>query len=226
MPSTGLRPLSASTLALSAALLAACSSADTTESPSATTKTTAVAAESDVAAPRLVLTYDGGLLVLDATTLEVVVDIALDGFNRVNPAGDDRHVLVSHTDGFRVLDTGVWSDSHGDHSHHYAGPPALTDVAFVSAEEGHVVAHDGTTALFFDGTGRPGHQLHVPLTGSRTRRQRPWCSATMACCTSSIQPMAPRPRASPSSRRGPSPTSGSSRDRRCLSSVRNRDEIT
>ena len=156
MPSTGLRPLSATPSRCPQPCSPRVRAPTPTESPSATTKTTAAAAESDVAAPRLVLTYDGGLLVLDATTLEVVVDIALDGFNRVNPAGDDRHVLVSHTDGFRVLDTGVWSDSHGDHSHHYAGPPALTDVAFVSAEEGHVVAHDGTTALFFDGTGGLG----------------------------------------------------------------------
>ena len=49
-------------------------------------------------------TYDGGLYVLDGETLKVAKDIPLEGFNRINPAGDDRHVMVSTGTGFRVLD--------------------------------------------------------------------------------------------------------------------------
>ncbi|MFC3997463.1 zinc metallochaperone AztD [Nocardiopsis sediminis] len=86
----------------------------------------------------LVATYDGGIYVLDGTTLEVAEDIALDGFNRVNPAGDDRHVLVSTSTGFRVLD---------------AAAPELTGDEFPGAEPGHVVRHAGRTVLFADGTG-------------------------------------------------------------------------
>jgi hypothetical protein len=52
----------------------------------------------------LVATYDGGIHVLDGATLQLAQDIPLPGFNRVNPAGDDRHVLVSTSSGFRVLD--------------------------------------------------------------------------------------------------------------------------
>ncbi|MFE7594957.1 hypothetical protein ACFU6K_36690, partial [Kitasatospora sp. NPDC057512] len=37
------------------------------------------------------------------TTFEVVGDLPLDGFNRINPAGDDQHVLVSTSTGFQVL---------------------------------------------------------------------------------------------------------------------------
>lgn len=90
-----------------------------------------------VTAP-LVTTYDGGLYVLDGETLTVAEDIPLKGFNRVNPAGDDRHVMVSTTSGFRVLD---------------AAGRKLTGVEFKGAKPGHVVRHAGRTVLFSDGTG-------------------------------------------------------------------------
>jgi hypothetical protein len=86
----------------------------------------------------VVVTYDGGLYVLDGTTLEVLADLPLEGFNRLNPAGDGRHVLVSTSTGFRVLD---------------ATAADLSDDEFAAAEAGHVVNHAGTTALFADGSG-------------------------------------------------------------------------
>ncbi|GAB2874503.1 zinc metallochaperone AztD [Streptomyces mayteni] len=86
----------------------------------------------------LVLTYDGGIYVVDGETFEVAADIPLEGFNRVNPAGDDRHVLVSTSTGFRVLD---------------AVGGQLTDLEFAAPEPGHVVRHAGRTVLFADGTG-------------------------------------------------------------------------
>ncbi|PRY02505.1 zinc metallochaperone AztD [Allonocardiopsis opalescens] len=86
----------------------------------------------------LAVTYDGGIYVLDGTTLELAGDIPLEGFNRVNPAGDDRHVMVSTSEGFQVLD---------------ASAARLTDIVFPGAEPGHVVRHAGRTVLFTDGTG-------------------------------------------------------------------------
>ncbi|PXY36280.1 zinc metallochaperone AztD [Prauserella flavalba] len=86
----------------------------------------------------VVTTYDGGIYVLDGTTLEVKADLQLEGFNRLNPAGDDRHVMVSTSDGFQVLD---------------AAGAELTDVTFPGPEPGHVVRHAGRTVLFSDGTG-------------------------------------------------------------------------
>ena len=86
----------------------------------------------------IVTTYDGGLYILDGQTLQLATDIPLAGFNRVNAAGDDRHVLVSTSTGFRVLD---------------AVGATLTDVEFPGAEPGHVVRHAGKTVLFADGTG-------------------------------------------------------------------------
>lgn len=145
-------------IALSAALAAGCSTTSSnTPSDSETTPAhtgAASAREVSSAEPRLALTYDGGVLVVDETDLTVVGDMSLAGFNRLNPAGDGRHVLISGEGGFRVLDTGSWSDAHGDHSHHFAGSPALTDLVFAAQKPGHVVTHAGTTALFDDGTGR------------------------------------------------------------------------
>lgn len=103
--------------------------------------------------PRLVLTYDGGVQVLDASTLEEVGAVETEGFTRVNAAGDGRHVLVTTTGGFHVLDVGTWAEEHGDHDHYYTAAPALTEVVWEAQEPGHVVVHEGRTVLFDDGTG-------------------------------------------------------------------------
>lgn len=141
--------------------LAACA-APTTPSAAPATASTASSSQPDTptrseaatASPRLAFTYDGGLLVVDALTLDVVADLPLAGFNRVSAAGDDRHVTVSTAGGWALLDTGAWSVVHGDHAHHYTQPPSLTGVVLAAETPGHVVPHDGRVALFDDGTGR------------------------------------------------------------------------
>ncbi|MFD7662107.1 zinc metallochaperone AztD [Streptomyces sp. NPDC059788] len=87
----------------------------------------------------LVVTHDGGIYVLDGESLKVVRDVPLPGYNRVNPAGDDRHIMVSTPQGFRVLD---------------ASRQNMTDIRFDGAKPGHVVRHGGKTVLFADGTGK------------------------------------------------------------------------
>jgi hypothetical protein len=84
------------------------------------------------------VTYDGGIHVLDGTTLRLASTVDLDGFNRLNPAGDDRHLIVSTKEGFRVFD---------------AAAAEFTSTAFPAPEPGHVVRHAGRTVLFSDGTG-------------------------------------------------------------------------
>ena len=133
------RPTTVAAVALSAALLTSCS----------TDSGTAEASTTDSATPRLALSYDGGVLVLDAQSLDVVGSAEVDGFTRLNPAGDDRHVLISTGNSFTALDTGTWTDGGS----HYTAAPALTDVAFEAKTPGHVVRHDGKTVLFDDGTG-------------------------------------------------------------------------
>ncbi|WP_067818083.1 zinc metallochaperone AztD [Nocardia inohanensis] len=100
--------------------------------------TEAAAPDHAAIADPIVVTYDGGMRILDGKTLEQRAEVRLDGFNRLNPAGDDRHVLVSTQDGFRVLDA-----VHGE----------FTDISFPAVKPGHVVRHAGKTVLFADGTG-------------------------------------------------------------------------
>lgn len=104
--------------------------------------------------PRVVTTYDGGILVLDANTLETVADLPLAGFNRLGGVGDGRHVAVSTTGGWAILDAGTWSQAHGDHAHYYTADPALHDVLLKADAPGHVVVHDDLTTFFDDGTGQ------------------------------------------------------------------------
>lgn len=111
-------------------------------------------AEVDTRSPRLAVSYDGGVLVLDALTGKVLGDLPAKGFTRLNPVGDERHVMLTEGDAFRVLDMGAWSEPHGDHAHRYAGAPRPTQFTFASKKPGHVVVHDGFTVLYGDGNGK------------------------------------------------------------------------
>ncbi|MFE7630413.1 hypothetical protein [Kocuria sp. NPDC057446] len=121
-------------------------------SPSAS-GTTAERQEVGSLTPRVVLSYDGGLMTVDAESGEVIQNTEHEGFLRLNNAGDGRHVLVSDSDVFRLFDTGLIDQTHGDHSHYYEQAPALADTALDAPEAAHVVVHEGRTALFADGTG-------------------------------------------------------------------------
>ncbi|MDR1387357.1 MAG: hypothetical protein LBJ44_07190 [Propionibacteriaceae bacterium] len=145
-------PLLAAALA---AVLAGCGANAPAGDPSVSDSPSAAAAtETQAAQPRIAYTYDGGIVVLDATSLETLADIPLDGFNRLNSAGDGRHLVVSTSGGFRLLDLGAYGVPHGGHSHYYIADPVLTDITFAAQTPGHVVSHDDQTALFDDGTGR------------------------------------------------------------------------
>lgn len=129
------------------------------------------ATEAQARTPRVAVTYDGGVLVLDAMSLEPVGEIELEGFTRLNAAGDERHLMVSTTGGFQALDLGSWAEAHGDHSHYWTAEPTLTDVTYEASEPGHVVVHEGRTALFDDGTGlvRVLDSAHVADAGAAAR---------------------------------------------------------
>ncbi|MEV6066469.1 zinc metallochaperone AztD [Nocardia sp. NPDC052001] len=91
-----------------------------------------------VIAEPLAVTYDGGIYLLNGRTLTVAKDLPLAGFNRVNPAGNDTHIMVSTKEGFQALD---------------AVRGEFTDIKFPGAKPGHVVRHADRTVLFTDGTG-------------------------------------------------------------------------
>ena len=138
----------AATAAATALFLSACASAGGA-APEPSGQSGAVDAPT-TATSRVALTYDGGILVLDGTSLQLEADLPLDGFNRLNAAGDGRHVLVSTTDGFQVLNMGTWTDGQG--AHHLENPE-LTDLIFEADAAGHVVRHGDKTILFADGSG-------------------------------------------------------------------------
>ncbi|UPL14396.1 zinc metallochaperone AztD [Microbacterium galbinum] len=115
--------------------LASCSTTPAADAP-------ASAASATEAGPRVAVAYEGGILVLDGETLETVADFDSEEFTRLNPAGDDRHVMVTMSEGFQVLDTGAGSSDDA----------ALTDTVFAADTPGHVVRHGGKTILYADGT--------------------------------------------------------------------------
>ncbi|MEJ6490336.1 zinc metallochaperone AztD [Leucobacter sp. USCH14] len=85
---------------------------------------------------RVAVSYEGGIAVLDGETLELVEELESEEFTRLNAAGDGRHVFVSTSQGFQLLDT---------------AEPALTDLVVPSSAPGHVVRHAGKTVLYDDG---------------------------------------------------------------------------
>ena len=124
-----------------------------TQEPAATTATDAPT-EVDGPEARLALTYDGGVLVVRAEDGEVLADEPLDGFSRLSPAGDGRHVVVATSGGFTALDLGAWTEAHGGHGHSFTATPRLTAYTRAAERPGHVVAHAGRVTLFDDATGR------------------------------------------------------------------------
>ncbi|MGF2949613.1 zinc metallochaperone AztD [Microbacterium alcoholitolerans] len=124
-------------IAVGAILALASCSAGTSPSSSAEPAT-----DAEPAGARVAVAYEGGILVLDGETLEIVGDFQSEPFTRLNAAGDDRHVMVTMSEGFQVLDTAAGS----------ADDPELTDQIFKADTPGHVVRHAGRTLLYADGT--------------------------------------------------------------------------
>ncbi|MGW4219188.1 zinc metallochaperone AztD [Streptomyces bacillaris] len=156
------RALTGTALALAVAtVLTACggeSASTATESDGTASATPAVAVKEP-----LVATFDGGLYILDGESLKLAKTIDLPGFNRVNPAGDKDHVVVSTDSGFRVLD---------------AREQALTDIEYKGAKPGHVVRHAAKTVLFTDGTGEVNVFDPTALSSGKKPTGRTYTSAT------------------------------------------------
>lgn len=137
MQNSRLRRTGAAAVTLGLAVtLAACS---TPSSDEASSSSTGGASE---AGGRVAVSYDGGILVLDADTLEEVADFDSESYTRLNLAGDGRHVMVTMSEGFQLLDTAAGSSDE----------PELTDTVFEADKPGHVVRHAGKTILYADGT--------------------------------------------------------------------------
>lgn len=155
------RALTGTALALAvSSVLTACGG----EASSSDAKAEGTASATPAAAVRnpLVATFDGGLYILDGQSLKLTRTIELSGFNRVNPAGDADHVIVSTDTGFRVLN---------------ATGQALTGIEYKGAKPGHVVRHAGKTVLFTDGTGEVNVFDPADLSSGRKPQGRTYTSA-------------------------------------------------
>ncbi|MEW2220332.1 zinc metallochaperone AztD [Streptomyces sp. NPDC006990] len=156
--STRARALTGTALALATAMaLTACGGNDDASSDAEPKSSEAAAVKNPIVA-----SYDGGLYVLDGETLKPAKTIELPGFNRVNPAGDEDHVVISTDSGFRVFDT---------------ARQEFTDAEFKGAKPGHVVRHGGKTVLFTDGTGEVNVLDPADLAGGKQPRTRSYTSA-------------------------------------------------
>lgn len=102
---------------------------------------------------RIVFSHSGGLTTYDAQSGDILDEEKIDAFLRLNDAGNDRHVMVTKGDKFLTYDTGRITKAHGDHNHYYTADPKLGDDTIKAPHAGHVVHHDGYTALFSDGDG-------------------------------------------------------------------------
>jgi len=116
-----------------AAILAGCSAQPAAQHDTKPVTETGTSAQG----PRIAVAYAGGVLVVDGGSLEVIDDFSSEEFVRVNPAGDDRHVVVTTSRGFQFLDM---------------REPELTDHVVSAAAAGHVVRHAGRTVLYDDAT--------------------------------------------------------------------------
>ncbi|MEW5538699.1 zinc metallochaperone AztD [Streptomyces cyaneofuscatus] len=157
------RALTGTAMALAiSTVLTACGGAESSSSTDTTSGRTASATPAVAIQEPLVATFDGGLYILDGESLKLAATIDLPGFNRVNPAGDKDHVVVSTDSGFRVLD---------------ATDQALTGIEYKGAKPGHVVRHAAKTVLFTDGTGEVDVFDPTALSGGKKPTGRTYTSA-------------------------------------------------
>ncbi|MCQ4195883.1 hypothetical protein M4J08_006623 [Streptomyces parvulus] len=160
--STRARTLTGTALALATAMaLTACGGGDDASSDAEPKKQTKSSDAAAVENP-VVASYDGGLYILDGETLKLAKTIELPGFNRVNPAGDEDHVVISTDSGFRLFD---------------AARQDFTGVEYKGSKPGHVVRHGGKTVLFTDGTGEVNAFDPAELAGGKQPKTRSYTSA-------------------------------------------------
>ncbi|MEU2072004.1 zinc metallochaperone AztD [Streptomyces anulatus] len=156
------RALTGAALALATATVLTACGGETSSSADTKSDRTADATPAVAVKEPLVATFDGGLYILDGESLKLAKTIDLPGFNRVNPAGDTDHVMVSTDGGFRVLN---------------ATDQALTDIEYKGAKPGHVVRHAAKTVLFTDGTGEVNVFDPTALSGGKKPAGRTYTSA-------------------------------------------------
>lgn len=178
-----MKKLTSLSLALFAALLLAACNTDQQSSSSAsessdsaeTVETTETTKEVAEISARLTVAHSEGIWLLDTEDFEIHSAFETP-VSALAFAPDTRHVFVNHRENgkVRLLDTGVWSEPHGDHSDSFVEQPALSDFEISGDEPTHFVNHGGQTAIYYDGDGKveiyAGNELssEQPVTAKTT----------------------------------------------------------
>ncbi|GAA1740313.1 hypothetical protein [Aeromicrobium alkaliterrae] len=149
--------------------LAACGAdTDTNEA----TEAAAEPVEVDHAEPRLVVAYEDHVEVFDATTIESKGSIETTSAPYVQTAADGRHVFtLAHNDEtIGLIDSGTWTEAHGDHGHSFTLDPSETALELDHLSY-HAVSDDERSVIWYDDLGAFGVLDHDELEGGKVEPQ-------------------------------------------------------
>lgn len=138
------------------ATVAACADSDPSSDTAPETSAAATGRTSTATAqPRLVIGSDAGIEIIAGADLERLGQFDLASRPKLQIAGDGRHVFVLQSDAKKVgvVDSGTWSDAHGDHSHSYVTAPSLLTTTFDRGTSYHAVSDDERSIVWFDDDG-------------------------------------------------------------------------
>jgi len=96
----------------------------------------------------LAASSDDNLILVDLLSGEKVAELEAPALH----GADKRYLFTSDDNGATVIDSGVWTVDHGDHSHYYRSDPA-TAGTISGKKPGHAVSADSRVSFFFDGDG-------------------------------------------------------------------------
>ncbi|WP_229054820.1 hypothetical protein [Aeromicrobium sp. Leaf350] len=150
--------------------LAACGTE--TDADDDTAATAAEPVEVDHAEPRLVVAYPDHVEFFDATTIESLGTVETDSAVYVQTAADGRHVFtLAHQDEkIGLVDSGTWTEAHGDHGHSFTLDPSSTALDLDGLSY-HAVSDDERSVIWFDDLGAFGVLDHDELEGGTIEPQ-------------------------------------------------------
>ena len=80
-------------------------------------------------------------MMVDGRTMKLINILDKEGFLRLSPTGDNRHLAVADGSSYQLLDAGTWEQPHGDHAHIYTTEPTLSPLNLNADHTGHVINH-------------------------------------------------------------------------------------
>ncbi|WP_221584797.1 ABC transporter [Microbacterium sp. G2-8] len=175
------RLLPIATLSLAAIALAGCAGSEPAAQPVTTPTAADEPGHGDVEGAEEVGEPQSALLSVSAAGEVGLLDLLTDDAQELGAVGepngvasDGRFAFVTTVDGLEVVDSGVWTWDHGDHSHYYRADPSLvgsvpgSGTARISTPP---LATAGTTGVFFEGSGEAVALDMAALAGGEVRER-------------------------------------------------------